>query len=133
MDLQAPRRKVLIAMFAGGCITPFGCCWASRHLKEATRLDESRALAERLIGLFNSPYSALALGHRSLEQQADKGQPWLSLTFPRATEKTEADLKHRLRAQIQQDFETGRTVLLDGWIVAETEAQVCALLARTCP
>ena len=34
-----------------------------------------------------------------------------------------------LTDRIQQDFREGRTVQVDGWILSETEAKLCALVA----
>lgn len=34
-----------------------------------------------------------------------------------------------MQQQITQDFETDNTVLVEGWILSETEAQQCALFA----
>jgi hypothetical protein len=36
-----------------------------------------------------------------------------------------------LQQQIRKDFETGNTVLVDGWILSKTEARQCALFATT--
>lgn len=36
-----------------------------------------------------------------------------------------------LRATISDEFATGRTIVVDGWPVAESEAQLCALASLT--
>lgn len=36
-----------------------------------------------------------------------------------------------IEQQIKKDFETGNTVLVDGWILSKTEARQCALFATT--
>lgn len=38
-----------------------------------------------------------------------------------------SSLRDRLDEQVRADFERGRTVRLDGWIVSVTEARQCAL------
>ena len=38
-------------------------------------------------------------------------------------------LKRYFAERRQQDFESGRTVNVDGWILSRTEAQLCALVA----
>jgi hypothetical protein len=38
-----------------------------------------------------------------------------------------------LRSAIQRDFAVGRTVLLDGWVLAVTEARQCALFSIANP
>jgi hypothetical protein len=40
---------------------------------------------------------------------------------------TEASIVSRLNETIMHDFETGNTVLVDGWILSVTEARQCAL------
>lgn len=40
-----------------------------------------------------------------------------------------ADLPEALRMRVRQDFEEGRTVELDGWILSVTEARQCALFS----
>ena len=36
-----------------------------------------------------------------------------------------------IERQVQNDFATGRTVIVDGWVLAETEARQCALFSLT--
>jgi hypothetical protein len=38
-------------------------------------------------------------------------------------------LRQHLRGRIEEDFDSGRTVQLHGWVLAETEARMCALVA----
>jgi len=42
-----------------------------------------------------------------------------------------ANLATTLEQQIKNDFITGNTVMVDGWIVAVTEARQCALFSLT--
>ena len=42
-----------------------------------------------------------------------------------------AKLRELLRLRMQQDFEEGHIVKLQGWIVSVTEARLCALVALT--
>jgi len=42
-----------------------------------------------------------------------------------------ANLATTLEQQIQKDFITGNTVMVDGWILAVTEARQCALFSLT--
>jgi hypothetical protein len=39
------------------------------------------------------------------------------------------EIRRKLAQQIQADFATARTVRLDGWLIALTEARLCALAA----
>lgn len=38
-----------------------------------------------------------------------------------------------LDKKIKQDFESGRTVVINGWVLSETEAQQCALFSLSQP
>lgn len=38
-----------------------------------------------------------------------------------------SDLESILAQEVKKDFETGNTIMLDGWILSETEALQCAL------
>lgn len=38
-----------------------------------------------------------------------------------------AALRRRIRERLQQDFASGDTLIVDGWILARTEARLCAL------
>ncbi len=40
-----------------------------------------------------------------------------------------SDLPARLQARVQRDFAGGRTLVLDGWVLARTEARQCALFS----
>jgi hypothetical protein len=42
-----------------------------------------------------------------------------------------AAIRARLSAVIRDDFATERTIRLDGWLVSETEARLCALAAMS--
>lgn len=40
-----------------------------------------------------------------------------------------SSLAYFLNQKIKQDFESGKTVVIEGWILSETEAQQCALFS----
>ena len=42
-----------------------------------------------------------------------------------------SDLTKRFRARIGEDFAAGRTIILDGWMLSETECRLCALQLLT--
>jgi hypothetical protein len=42
----------------------------------------------------------------------------------------DVDMGKALEDKIKSDFETGRTVAIDGWILSVTEARQCALFSR---
>ncbi len=41
----------------------------------------------------------------------------------------ETDIKIRLKTKVAEDFNTGNTILIDGWLISITEARQCALLS----
>ena len=43
----------------------------------------------------------------------------------------DAFISSLLEQKIKKDFETGRTVIVKGWILSETEARQCALFSLT--
>lgn len=43
----------------------------------------------------------------------------------------QAAVNEMLRLQITTDYESGNTVMVDGWILSKTEARQCALFAVT--
>jgi hypothetical protein len=93
--------------------------------------------AARLMGLFTHPESARAVGMRYLETtgkeaSASRLLERLShrLSVVRSIgELDDEELRARLRSSVGSDFESGRVVDLDGWVVSTTEAYVCALAA----
>ncbi|WP_160144199.1 hypothetical protein [Chryseolinea soli] len=44
---------------------------------------------------------------------------------------TEASIVSQLNETITHDFETGNTILIDGWILSVTEVRQCALASAT--
>lgn len=49
------------------------------------------------------------------------------------TDTNSADIGETLAGKIQKDFETGNTVIVDGWILSVTEARQCALFSTIEP
>ncbi len=97
------------------------------------------ALSETLDGLFRNPQSVRALGHAYLERFPQQGRPeqWLSaLCAARSAHMStlcqcgREELRAWVDKAIREDFAAGRMVDLDGWQLAETEATLCAVVAR---
>lgn len=42
-------------------------------------------------------------------------------------------LRAAVTAQVRDDYESGRLVQVDGWILSQTEARLCAFVALSCP
>lgn len=92
--------------------------------------------------LFSRPESACAIGQVYLQAHAQEADAaWLLQQIAQDMAGGDAgfgyaridDLKTLLRGQIQQDFADEKVVKLNSWILARTEARLCALaaLART--
>lgn len=90
--------------------------------------------ASRLLEVFHDPHIVVGIGRRYREREpAEDDGPTLANAIL-------VDLKAvpgghraaRLRERVRRDFAEGRTVMLNGWFVALTEARQCALysLAR---
>lgn len=77
--------------------------------------------------------AAKSLGWRYLEtypNEGDRAQLMRSLFPPDLQDRTMTticQLRQYLAMRRKNDFEEGRTVLVDGWILAQTEARICAL------
>jgi hypothetical protein len=90
----------------------------------------------RLMGLFAHPESARAVGMRYLETSRNEASSRLlgrlsrGLSVDRSIQELDdRELRARLLSRIQSDFESGRVVDLDGWVVSSTEADLYALAA----
>jgi len=84
----------------------------------------------RLLGdLFRDGEKTRTLGRRYLATYPDAeiGARQLAGFLLRADPGGRADLALLLERRRQRDFECDRIVVLQGWVVAETEAQACAL------
>ncbi len=90
------------------------------------------AEAERcLVSLFSDLEAPLAVGRRYLElypDEADRARLRAGLIGPARPLDREA-LRARLARRCGQDFRDGNTVIVDGWVLARTEARACALAA----
>jgi hypothetical protein len=96
------------------------------------------AEAERLAGLFAHTDSARRVGEAYLRTFPDEASiprlldrierrlPGGSRTVREASERT---LRALVTDGIREDFRHERSVLVHGWILAETEARLCALAA----
>jgi len=80
--------------------------------------------------VFSDPRSAVAIGQRYLAlhpAEADVERLKASLFDGLDVARTAA-LRARLAEGRRRDFASGRTVIVDGWILARTELRACALL-----
>ena len=79
------------------------------------------------IGVAYQKHSPLYAHKEQLEKLLltdDKGK-----TLPSSSDKSE--ISQMLDDKIHRDFETGKTLFINGWVLSETEARQCVLLALT--
>ena len=125
--------------FLGGLITFLGAVGftgLARSLAKMPGPDGIDSLPAKLATFFVHKDSAAVLGLeylRSRPKEADAQVLVDLISGPlERVELTEAGLetvRELLRIQQRQDFERGRVVRVQGWILSETEARLCALAA----
>lgn len=70
----------------------------------------------------------IGLAYREKYPAHDKIQPLIQSLHPSTLESaTMTTSAQRLKERVRNDFEQGRTLQLNGWIVSLTEARQCAL------
>lgn len=100
-------------------------------LFDAGAADAGRSPDRRLGELFRSPRKARALGARYLAlhpEAADRVALASRLGLDGAPIRL-AELRARLASLRERDFAQHRIVSIDGWILARSEAEICALLS----
>ena len=117
-------RRVLLAGAAAAALAG-----AFFHFRSAPEL-----LPEELAGLFRRYRTqARRLGERYIEcaPSASASQEIVS-ELQRHGQSANANLPIRalVADRIMRDFRKGRTVIVDGWLLSETEAKLCALVAE---
>lgn len=127
--LKMKRRGVLLgiaATFALGSLP--GINWLRRG-------NAPKTLAE---AMFSDIETARMIGVRYLAQTAHEcDAAVLAAELPAGcavaptSRQAFDDIRQTIDAQRQRDFATGDTVIIDGWILARTEARLCALTALT--
>ncbi len=126
-------RRALLAMAAIVALLPGRLVLAADRSGRARSVDLQ---AGRLTEIFGRKRSARAVGRAYLQQAPDEADPELLMS---AICNNDAGLcrvvahgdkfrlKKALRDCIRQDFADGQTVRVDGWLLSQTEARLCAL------
>lgn len=126
------RRTLLVSLFVGTLAflrrhaTPWLSAWTAGSL---------RVVEVEVHKLFSSPMSASVVGRRYLELFPEKScskvllqeLPVFSKGLIRGSDRQA--LRREIRQQCRREFLEGNTVLIDGWILARSEAALCALVA----
>jgi hypothetical protein len=131
------RRRQFLVMTGAAFQALFAWPWSVRLAKASTR---NVALTDLFLSWINCKKSAAAVGRRYLELapgEADIAGLVASLTealarFPSASDYSPLPnrwVKADLTIAIHRDFEREDVVLVDGWMLARTEARLCALVA----
>ncbi len=129
------RRRLLLGALGMGA----SLLWqpvASRLFSPTSR----DGLSERLVRLLEHQDSARIIGREYLRTVPVEATPdvlaslvaeRLGAERPALDTAGDADLRRLLAAAVLQDFEEGQTMELDGWMLSQTEARLCAL-SPTC-
>jgi hypothetical protein len=116
---------IVAALAAPALASLFGC-------------DRRPTLAQALVGFYSDPASAARIGRAVLaavpaEATAEAVVAALAGDRRAELEALAASDPGALRALLQKqhrsDFEDGRTVSIDGWVLSRTEARLCAVAA----
>lgn len=134
-------RRDLIRVFSclGVSATLFpsvaGIAPATLDSARKTTRDTAGNVVGDLTDLISNKTSAAEIGNVYLSQYGPVKDPEsiassiiAAVGRPRATP---GEIRAALYAQIRDDFTHGRTVLVGGWVLSQTEASVCALVAAT--
>lgn len=131
MTPRATRRLVALGVAAA----TLGCCvrWLQRSDSHSSLTEAEARVASRIASLLDASHELSGLG---------KLEPWmlrrsvktlLRELFPgdrlsAADTWTDLDLEAFLRAETRSDYDAGRITSVGGWLLAATEARICALV-----
>lgn len=126
------RRDVLRRLASAGLIAA-----APGVARAGSALDAFEPLSVRMSRIFSRTRGARAIGRRYLSQAPAEADPRrlaalvcrTSEHYLRYVNAGPARLRELLLAQQRRDFERRLTVSVDGWILSETEARLCAIAA----
>ena len=105
------------------------CLFGALPARAAPR--RSNGVPDALAGLLADPAAARELGKAYLSTAPDTATVDMqALLRELSNPRTRATpLARHLARRVQDDFEHGNTALVGGWLLARTEAAVCAMLA----
>ena len=128
------RRRLLGALALGGT---FWTAWAGPARAWLPAAADGPAAA-RLLAVLGRPDSAAAVGRAYLASHpAEADRARLTAGLDQALRCQECDparartdqLRAALAGRIRADFAAARVVMVDGWVLSETEARLCGLAA----
>jgi hypothetical protein len=126
------RRDILKSItaslgFAGALVFP---AWPKVATPTMGLVEIRRHIRGALAGIVDEELTPRTIGRKYLTlypEEADIDHLWRALTGMSAPSHAD-ELRVRLAKRRQQDFEDGEIAIVDGWILARTEARACALL-----
>lgn len=130
------RRDFLVWMAAAAAALT-APAWLSGALRPARPRSGSTGSAEGGLARLVGGEGPRALGRaylRTTPQERDAtALVWLLLPDraerARFSRMSEAERREALRARVREDFRAGRVTQVEGWVLARTEARLCALRA----
>ena len=129
--MRYTRRFVFLSI---GCAS--GLSLMPLHVKALALGATTDELAGRLRTFFYDREAARRLGHLYIRQVPTEDDPRILARLAVASAEApqvdgisldRASLHQRLDAQVRDDFASGTTIALDGWVLSRTEARLCAL------
>jgi hypothetical protein len=132
MTPRATRRSIALGVAAG----TLGCCtlWLHRSADPSSTLTDAEArIAARIASLLDSSHELSGLGRLEPWTLRRPVKTLLGELFPgdrliAADAWSDLDLEAFLRAETRSDYAAGRITSVGGWLLAATEARICALV-----
>lgn len=82
------------------------------------------------IGKILNPETLIKVGNAYLEKVPNEADKRTLIKFlPADASSDTTEIPQIMEQQVKRDFETGSTVVINGWLLSKTEARQCALLA----
>lgn len=105
--------------------------WGIGQSANSAMAPSQHPLLDRLATLLPHQQSARSIGHWYLQQYPQEAHiDQLLAALPAALQTADvADLQRQLAQQIKADFTADQIVKVQGWLLARTEARLCALTA----
>lgn len=118
------RRRVLLGLGALGLVPRMAEAGA-----EFARVDAVVHVRELLTQMFGDVASAQAVGRAYLRSHPHDGNPRLLIAdlLGPGVPPNAASLARLLAARRSREFRDGETVVVNGWVLARSEARLCAL------
>ena len=74
--------------------------------------------------------NTIGIAYRSIHANEKNKRTLINAIYKNRNKKT-VDLEKDLMDSITKDFNTGNTLMIDGWVLSQTEARQCALFSLT--